>query len=431
MRKFARAMLVWGLPVFAMLGAMLALTARPSGLAWLVGAHEIQPGDLVLATKSPSPPLLVDVRSEEEYRSGHVVGALWAPLGQLGDFVAAHPVPVERTIVTICAHGWRSAMGATEIAARGHQRVSSLAGGTAGWRALGLPIETGLSSSAPNTTTVVDTTWLEQTATVISAFAVKPLYMLLALALGLWLWRRRDRDLALLGRGMLLFFAGETLCAVRGMGAEPADLFEIGHGLGMVAMGAWFSWGLLELLDRRVLGFSDPARACALSRFCQRCWKRDPVACGLHRIMRMLLPVLAILCLVPLSATLRPLLVVYPVFGTLVRDESTLVVEIAEMRVYPCFALWLFAMAFLDLRKGRPGVEPAKAPFFVGLGCLSYALLRFFLHHAFGQAVVWANAWEEVTELLTVLTLLWILWVFRTQLELARPPKADGRVATA
>jgi len=325
MRKFARAMLVWGLPVFALLGAMLALTARPSRLAWLVG--------------------------------------------------------------------------------------------------------TGSSASAPNATTVVDTTRIEQLVTVISAFAVKPLYMLLALALGLLLWRRRDRDLALLGRGMLLFFVGEMLCAIRGMGAQPSDLFEMGHGLGMVAMGAWFSWGLVELVDRRVLGFSDPARACALGRLCQRCWKREPVACGLHRIMRMLLPMLAILCLVPLSATLRPLVLEYPVFGALVRDESTLVIEIAEMRVYPCFALWLFAVAFFDLRKGSPGVEPAKVPFFVGLGCLSYALLRFFLQHAFGLAVVWANAWEEVIELLTVLTLLWILWVFRTQLALGRPPKADGRVA--
>ena len=54
----------------------------------------------------------------------------------------------------------------------------------------------------------------------------------------------------------------------------------------------------------------------------------------------------------------------------------------------------------------------------MGLGLLSFSLLRFFLQHAFGQAVVWANAWEELTELATVLTLIAILWIFRGQLGL-------------
>jgi hypothetical protein len=245
--------------------------------------------------------------------------------------------------------------------------------------------------------------------------------MILALALARFLRRRGERDLALLGKGMLLFFIGEGLCALRYFDIGPCDPLEMGHGLGMVAMGAWVSWGLLELFDSRVLGYSDPARACVLGRFCQHCWKREPVSCGLHRIMIFLLPVLAMLCLVPLTARPRPLVLDYSVFGTLVRDETTPLIEIMQIRIYPLFALWLFIVAFVDLRAGRAGLERAKAPFFVGLGFLSYALLRFLLQQAFGDAVFWANAWEEVTELATVLSLIWILWTFRTQLALGRP----------
>jgi hypothetical protein len=269
---------------------------------------------------------------------------------------------------------------------------------------------------------VVETTLLEQWVAVATGFVIKPIYMILALALGLFLRRRSDRDLSLLGKGMLLFFVGEALCALRFLGVGPSDPLEIFHGLGMVAMGAWVSWGLLEFVDHRVLGYSDPERACVLGRLCQRCWKREAVPCGLHRIMLFLVPVLAILAVVPLTARPRPMLVDYPVFGTMVRDETTPLIEILQIRVYPLLALWLFAVAFLDLLKGKAGLERAKAPFFVGMGFLSYALLRFLLQQAFGEAVFWANAWEEVTELATVLSLIWMLWTFRAQLDLRRGP---------
>jgi hypothetical protein len=279
---------------------------------------------------------------------------------------------------------------------------------------------TGVAIPSPGKVTFVDTTRLEEAVTVVTAFVVKPTYMLLALLPGIYLFRRREHDLALLGRGMLLFFVGESLCALRFLGAGPCDPLEVGHGLGMVAMGAWSAWGLVELFDCRVLGYSDLERTCVLSRFCQRCWKREPTYCGLQRIMLFLLPVLAVLCLVPLTATPRPIVLEYSVFGSMVRDEVTPLIAILEIRIYPLLALWLFAVAFVDLLAGKPGLERAKAPFFVGAGFLSYALLRFLLQQAFGQAVFWANAWEEVTELATVLSLLWLLWTFRLQLGLGR-----------
>jgi hypothetical protein len=283
---------------------------------------------------------------------------------------------------------------------------------------LGRPAGLACFPPLPGEATIVSTSVFDQIVTVATAFVVKPVYMLLALVLGLFLVRRPDRDLVLLGRGMLLFFVGESLCALRVLVGGACDPLEVGHGLGMVAMGAWLTWGLLELFDRRVLGYSDPERACALSRFCQRCWKRDNVPCGLQRIMRFSLPVLASLCLIPLTSPPHPQVIDYPVFGTLVRDEVTPLIEILQGRVYPLMALWLFVVAFFDLSAGRAGIERAKPPFFVGVGFLAFALLRFFLQQSFGQAVFWANAWEELGELASVLLLIGILWTFRTQLGL-------------
>jgi hypothetical protein len=276
----------------------------------------------------------------------------------------------------------------------------------------------------PSPPVVVATTF-EQLVTTVTAFFVKPFYMSLALVTGIWLWRKRETDLSRLRWGFLVFFAGEAACAIRWSVPFGSDVLEMGHGLGMVAVGALLPWGLFELFDQRVLAFSNPERTCAFQRLCQRCWKREAVRCGLHRIMRVAVPFLAMVALVPLSEPIQPVVLRYQVFGTWVIDETTPLIAVAQGRLYPLMALWMFAVTWLDLRKGSAGIERAKLPFFAGFGFLAYALLRFLLHHAFGEAVFWANAWEELTELATIVLLVFALWAFRVPLGLGRAPAAS------
>jgi hypothetical protein len=288
-------------------------------------------------------------------------------------------------------------------------------------RLLGPPQFAPAAAVDPSPPLVVATTF-EQLVTTVTAFFVKPFYMLLALVTGIWLWRKRETDLARLRWGFLVFFAGEAACAIRWSVPFGSDVFEMGHGLGMVAVGALLPWGVFELFDQRVLAFSNPERTCAFQRLCQRCWKREAVRCGLHRIMRVAVPFLAMVALVPLSEPIQPVVLRYQVFGTWVIDETTPLIAVAQGRLYPLMALWMFVVAWLDLRKGSAGIERAKLPFFAGLGFLAYALLRFLLHHAFGEAVFWANAWEELTELATIVLLVFALWAFRVPLGLGRAP---------
>ena len=146
-------------------------------------------------------------------------------------------------------------------------------------RLLGRPQIAPAAAVDPSPPLVVATTF-EQLVTTVTAFFVKPFYMLLALVTGIWLWRKRETDLARLRWGFLVFFAGEAACAIRWSVPFGSDVFEMGHGLGMVAMGALLPWGVFELFDQRVLAFSNPERTCAFQRLCQRCWKREAVRCG-------------------------------------------------------------------------------------------------------------------------------------------------------
>jgi len=84
-------------------------------------------------------PLVIDVRAQSEWDAGHLPGAVHIPLPDLEARLAE--IPVGQEIVMQCQGGGRSAIAASLLRARGHDRVANLAGGYAAWLAAGLPIE--------------------------------------------------------------------------------------------------------------------------------------------------------------------------------------------------------------------------------------------------------------------------------------------------
>jgi rhodanese-related sulfurtransferase len=85
---------------------------------------------------------LVDVRSPGEFASGHVPGARNVPLGSAAHDALApsrkgHPAP----LVLICESGGRASRCHDTLVAAGITNAMVLEGGTAAWRAAGLPLE--------------------------------------------------------------------------------------------------------------------------------------------------------------------------------------------------------------------------------------------------------------------------------------------------
>jgi adenylyltransferase/sulfurtransferase len=85
-------------------------------------------------------PVLVDVREREEFREGHLPGALSLPRGFLE--MRAEELLPDRTapIVAYCAAGTRSLLAAKMLHDLGYERVVSMAGGYAAWKGSGYPI---------------------------------------------------------------------------------------------------------------------------------------------------------------------------------------------------------------------------------------------------------------------------------------------------
>ena len=105
---------------------------------------DVTPDEAALLMKAnPGAPLVLDVRTPDEFAEGHIPGAMNADfLGE--DFekqIAA--LPADRPLIVHCAAGSRSAKAVAKIAAiQKSAQIFHLKSGFNGWKAAGKPIET-------------------------------------------------------------------------------------------------------------------------------------------------------------------------------------------------------------------------------------------------------------------------------------------------
>ena len=85
--------------------------------------------------QSPTPPVLLDVRTAGENRSGHIDGSLNLPLHELNRRLPELEQYRDREIVVYCASGNRSVNAAHFLQQKGF-KVVNLRGGMSAWRAL-------------------------------------------------------------------------------------------------------------------------------------------------------------------------------------------------------------------------------------------------------------------------------------------------------
>ncbi|MSQ81386.1 MAG: sulfurtransferase [Myxococcales bacterium] len=87
--------------------------------------------------------ILVDVREDNEWMSGHATGARHLGRGVLERDIVASVADKEATIVLYCGGGFRSALAADNLQKMGYANVFSLVGGYKAWLQAGLPTEQG------------------------------------------------------------------------------------------------------------------------------------------------------------------------------------------------------------------------------------------------------------------------------------------------
>lgn len=86
-------------------------------------------------------PFVLDVRSESEWDSGHVEGALHIHGGKLQERMTE--VPRDRPVAVVCGSGYRASIAASFLKREGYEDVTNVLGGMTAWKAAGLPVVKG------------------------------------------------------------------------------------------------------------------------------------------------------------------------------------------------------------------------------------------------------------------------------------------------
>lgn len=102
------------------------------------GATCIDAMDALQRLNSPVPPVILDLRPENEFHQAHIPGAQWLPVDNLT--CALDELSHDRDYVTVCRSGASSGVAAWHMRAAGYN-VMNLCGGLLAWQRAGLSVE--------------------------------------------------------------------------------------------------------------------------------------------------------------------------------------------------------------------------------------------------------------------------------------------------
>ncbi len=118
--------MILALALLGLLIATLPLSAEDRG--------SIAPADLAATLASDNAPLLLDVRTPEEFARGHVPGALLIPIQELEERLHQIAAYRERGVVAYCESGGRANRALDILAGAGFQNLALLEGSMSRWR---------------------------------------------------------------------------------------------------------------------------------------------------------------------------------------------------------------------------------------------------------------------------------------------------------
>ena len=122
--------------VVAVIGLLVFFSTRSS----LPDGSAISPQEFKQAIDAQANITIVDVRSVEEYNSGHIKNSILLPLDTLASKAAEALHDKSQPLYVYCRTGHRSAQAVSFLQQQGYTNVHSLSGGITAWQNSGYPV---------------------------------------------------------------------------------------------------------------------------------------------------------------------------------------------------------------------------------------------------------------------------------------------------
>lgn len=112
-------------------------------------ADHVSRTELLERIRAGDAPVIVDVRSQGEYREAHVPGALHVPFYSVAGRADELPASGDEPVVVYCEHGPRAGLARAGLWLAGVGPVVYLEGHMSMWKEEGLPVEGETSEATP------------------------------------------------------------------------------------------------------------------------------------------------------------------------------------------------------------------------------------------------------------------------------------------
>lgn len=119
--------------------ATMILLVLGASLVFAGGAREITSREAKSLLEKNKKVFLLDVRTPDERRQGHIAGSVLIPIDAMGARIGE--VPRNRPVLVYCTVGARSGVVAQELARMGYPEVYNMKDGIYGWYRNGFPIQ--------------------------------------------------------------------------------------------------------------------------------------------------------------------------------------------------------------------------------------------------------------------------------------------------
>lgn len=93
--------------------------------------------------RSGQAPIILDVRSLAEFQSGHIQGALHAPLMNIVSATQSFAPNKNDALLLVCEHGPRAQLAKGLLKWHGYKQIELLSGHMAQWRQMGRAVQKG------------------------------------------------------------------------------------------------------------------------------------------------------------------------------------------------------------------------------------------------------------------------------------------------
>jgi len=125
--------------LFLALLVITALLVMTTVRSRLLGFNEVKPGEAIQLMNREET-LVLDVREADEYKAGHIQGAVHVPVAELDARVSELEAWRDQPLLIYCRAGQRSAQAAAVLKRQGFSQLHKLDGGMMAWQGGHLPI---------------------------------------------------------------------------------------------------------------------------------------------------------------------------------------------------------------------------------------------------------------------------------------------------